>query len=247
MKILTKQEEEAHYAEVLKGGIIGGTLFTGLGLAGVFVASRRYPSFRGLTLPFRAFLVTSTGTFGAIVNAERWSIAHQIALDPKRTYRDQAARTADLIRENETAYERFKDYAKENRYQIVFASWVASMGIAFAIVSRQPMSTANKVVQARVYAQGLTLAVLIVSAIYEMRDLKNGDSRFQTVRMVDPNDPTKVIEQKIHKEDYEGQDLWKGKSPTPMYRDVPHTNTEQTWSPLKSADLQPRSSLQDIK
>jgi hypothetical protein len=250
MKILTKEEEEAHYAEVLKGGTIGGTLFTGLGLAGVYVASKRYSSFRGLTLPFRAFLVTSTGTFGAIVNAERWSIAYQIAQDPKRTYRDQAARTADLIRENESAYERFKTYAKENRYQIVFASWLASMGIAFAIVSRQPMNTANKVVQARVYAQGLTLVVLLVSAIYEMRDLKNGDSRFQTVRMVDPNDPTKVIEQKVHKEEYEGQDLWKGKSSTPSNKVLVTfyiLTLKQTWSLLRSADSQLRIRLPDIK
>ncbi|EGU74673.1 hypothetical protein FOPG_08604 [Fusarium oxysporum f. sp. conglutinans race 2 54008] len=209
MKILTKEEEEAHYAEVVKGGLIGGTLFLGLGLGGVYYASKRYPTFRGLTLPFRAFLVTSTGTFGAIVNAERWSIAYQIAQDPKRNYQDQAARTAQLIRENESAYERFKSYAKENRYPIVFASWLASMGIAFAIVSRQPLNTANKIVQARVYAQGLTLAVLLVSAVFEMNDLKNGDSRWQTIRVVDPNDPTKIIEKKIHKEEYEGQDLWK--------------------------------------
>ncbi|KAM0205191.1 hypothetical protein ACHAPA_010650 [Fusarium lateritium] len=209
MKILTKEEEEAHYAEVLKGGVIGGTLFTALGIGSVIFASRRYPTFRGLTLPFRAFLVTSTGTFGAIVNAERWSIAYQIAQDPKRTYRDEAARTAQLIRENESSYQRFLSYAKENRYQIVFLSWLASMGVAFAIVSRQPMNTANKVVQARVYAQGLTLAVLLVSAVFEMRDLKNGDSRWQIVRMVDPNDPSKIIERKIHKEEYEGQDLWK--------------------------------------
>ncbi|KAF4988123.1 hypothetical protein FGRMN_9953 [Fusarium graminum] len=209
MKILTKEEEEAHYAEVVKGGLIGGTLFLGLGTAGVVFASKRYPTFRGLTLPFRAFLVTSTGTFGAIVNAERWSIAHQIAQDPKRNYQDEAARTAQLIRENESNYERFKTYAKENRYQIVFLSWLASMGVAFAIVSRQPMNTANKIVQARVYAQGLTLAVLLVSAVFEMRDLKNGDSRWQIIRYQDPNDPTKIIEKKIHREEYEGQDLWK--------------------------------------
>ncbi|KAF4452598.1 hypothetical protein F53441_4618 [Fusarium austroafricanum] len=209
MKILTKEEEEAHYAEVVKGGLVGGTLFLGIGLGGVYWASKRYPSFRGLTLPFRAFLVTSTGTFGAIVNAERWSIAYQIAQDPKRNYKDQAARTQALIRENESAYERFLQYGKENRYQMVFAAWVASMGIAFAIVSRSPMNTAAKVVQARVYAQGLTLAVLLMSAVFEVADLKNGDSRWQIIKMVDPNDPTKIIEQRVHKEEYEGQDLWK--------------------------------------
>jgi len=32
MKILTKEEEEAHYAAVLKGGFIGGTLGLTVGL-----------------------------------------------------------------------------------------------------------------------------------------------------------------------------------------------------------------------
>ncbi|KAH6890677.1 hypothetical protein B0T10DRAFT_324917 [Thelonectria olida] len=211
MKILTKEEEKAHYSEVVKGGLIGGVFGLGLGLGGVYVASRRYAAFRGLTIPFRAFLITSTGTFGAIVNAERWSIAYQKAQDPKRNYVDNAARNAQLVRENESAYERFLEYGKENRYSIVFMSWLASMGIAFALVSRQPLSTANKIVQARVYAQGLTLAVLIVSAAFEMNDAKKGTSRWQTVMVVDPNDPDhkRLIEQRIHKEDYEGQDLWK--------------------------------------
>ena len=87
------------------------------------------------------------------------------------------------------------------------------MGIAFAAVSRSPMNTANKVVQARVYAQGLTLAVLIVSAAFEVSDAKKGSGRWETVMVLDPNDPEhkKLIEKKIHKEEYAGQDLWKGK------------------------------------
>jgi len=211
MKILTKEEEKAHYAEVLKGGVIGGVLGLGLGLSGVYVASKRYTAFRGLTIPFRAFLITSAGTFGAMVNAERWSIAYQKAQDPKRNYIDNASRTAQIVRDNRSVYERFLEYGRENRYSIVCISWLASMGIAFAIVSRSPLNTANKIVQARVYAQGLTLAVLLVSAAFEMNDAKKGTSRWQTVMVVDPNDPDhkRLIAQRIHKEDYEGQDLWK--------------------------------------
>lgn len=210
MKILTKEEEEAHYSAVLKGGAIGGTLGLTVGLGGVILASRRYPAFRGLTLPFRTFLVTSASTFGAIINADRFSMAFQKAQDPKRNYTDAAARAAELVRENQSTYERFMEYGHENRYSIVFVSWLASMGLAFALVSRSPMNTANKVVQARVYAQGLTLAVLIVSAVFEMNDAKKGSGRWQTVMVLDPNDPEHkhLIEKRIHKEEYEGQDLW---------------------------------------
>jgi hypothetical protein len=211
MKIVTKEEEQAHYKEVVTGGLIGGTIGLTIGAGGVMFAARRYPAFRSLTLPLRAFLITSAGTFGAIVNAERYSVAFQKAQDPMNFYQDASKRAQQIARENESNYQRFMEWGRENRYSIVFASWLASMAVAFAIVGRAPISTAQKLVQARVYAQGLTLAVLIVSAAFEATDVKKGNSRFQTVKVLDPNDPEhkKLIEKRVHKEEYEGQDLWK--------------------------------------
>ncbi|KAI9899187.1 hypothetical protein N3K66_005648 [Trichothecium roseum] len=211
MKVLTPEEEKAHFSQVLQGGVIGGTFGLSIGMGGVVLASRRYPAFRSLTLPFRAFLVTSTGTFGAIVNADRWSTAHLRAQDPMSGYKDQTQLAQEMVRGNQNAKERFLAWGRHNRYSIVFVSWIASMGIALALVGRAPMSTANKLVQARVYAQGLTLAVLIVTAAFEMNDAKQGNGRWETVMVLDPDDPEHkhLIEKKIHKEEYEGQDLWK--------------------------------------
>lgn len=210
MKILSKEEEEAHYNQVLKGGAVGGGLGLAVGVGGVLLASRRYPAFRGLTLPFRTFLVTSSATFCAIINADRYSSKFQRSRDPMSGYMDSSARAAELIRENQTTYERFLGWGRENRYSIVFTSWLASMAIALALVSRAPMSTTQKLVQARVYAQGLTLAVLIVTAAFEVNDAKKGSGRWETVMILDPNDPEHkhLIEKRIHKEEYEGQDLW---------------------------------------
>lgn len=212
MKVISPEEEKAHYNQVIKGGLIGGTAGLGLGLGGVLLASRRYPAFRSLTLPFRAFLITSAGTFAAIVNAESYSTKFQRAQDPMSTYQDASQRALRIMRENETAYQRFMAWGRDNRYKIVFASWIASMGVALALVGRAPMSTSQKLVQARVYAQALALAVLVVSAAFEMNDAKKGSGRWETVLVLDPNDPEhkQLIEKKIHKEEYEGQDLWKG-------------------------------------
>ncbi|KAL9638219.1 MAG: hypothetical protein Q9164_001696 [Protoblastenia rupestris] len=66
MKILTKEEEDAHYTETLKGGAVGGTAGLVLGAVGVYAAAVRYPAFRQLTLPLRAFLITSSATFGGM-------------------------------------------------------------------------------------------------------------------------------------------------------------------------------------
>ncbi|KAK8064816.1 hypothetical protein PG994_007454 [Apiospora phragmitis] len=211
MKVVSQEEETAHYNSVLKGGFIGGTLGVGLGLLGVIGASKRYPAFRGLTLPFRSFLVTSTGTFGAIVNAERYSIDFHKKNNPMNFYVDEATKLDQIADQQKTTSERLNDWGRQNRYSIVFASWIASMGLAGIMVGRNKfLSTSQKLVQARVYAQGLTLAVLIATAAFETADARSGQGRWETVKVLDPEDPEhkKVIEKRVHKEEYEGQDLW---------------------------------------
>lgn len=211
MKVVSQEEEAAHYNEVLKGGFIGGGLGLGLGLLGVIGASKRYPAFRGLTLPFRSFLVTSTGTFGAMVNAERYSIEFHKLNNPMNFYVDEATKVNQISEQQKTTTERLNNWGRENRYSIVFVSWLASMGIAGIMVGRNKfLSTSQKLVQARVYAQGLTLAVLIATAAFETADARSGQGRWETVKMLDPDDPEhkKVIEKRVHKEEYEGQDLW---------------------------------------
>ncbi|KAL2890017.1 Respiratory supercomplex factor 2 -like protein [Ceratocystis lukuohia] len=212
MKLLTKEEEDAHYEQVLKGGAIGGVVGTAGGLAASLIASKRYAAFRGLTLPFKAFLVSSTGTFGAIINADRYSMKFQRAQNPDSTYQSTSSRAVQEALRNQSSYEKFMSWGRENRYSIVLTSWLASMGVAIAIVGRSPYLTpAQKLVQARMYAQGLTLAVLIITAAFEVNDAKDGSGRWETVMVLDPNDPEHkaLIEKKIHKEEWKGQDLWK--------------------------------------
>lgn len=96
------------------------------------------------------------------------------------------------------------------------------MGGSFAIVSRNPyLSGQQKLVQARVYAQGLTLAVLLASFAFEANDANKGTGRWETVKVLDPNDPTHshYIEKKIHHERYAGEDQWRGTCLIPVLSD----------------------------
>lgn len=86
------------------------------------------------------------------------------------------------------------------------------MGGALALVGRNPHLTApQKLVQARVYAQGLTVAVLIASFAFEAGDSAKGKGRWETVKVVDPDDPSHTIEKRIHHERYAGEDQWRGR------------------------------------
>lgn len=212
MKVVSKEEEQAHYNSVLRGGAIGGALGVSAGLAGVLFGMRRYAGFRSLTLPFRSFLVTSAGTFGAIVNAERHSNAFHKANNPMNFYKDEAQLAIEAAEAQRTAAERLEDWGRRNRYTIVFGSWIASMALALAVVGRNRyLSASQKLVQARMYAQGLSLAVLVATAALETADAKSGSGRWEVVRVLDPNDPEHkhLVEKRVHKEEYEGQDLWK--------------------------------------
>ncbi|KAI9679213.1 MAG: hypothetical protein M1817_005232 [Caeruleum heppii] len=212
MKILTKEEEQAHYNATLRGGIGGGLAGLLLGAGGVYAASARYPAFRQLTLPLRAFLVTSSGTFAAIISADKYSRAFERSRHPEDQYQDASSKAREAARARESVGKKTLDWLRENRYPIVGASWVASMGVALALVGRNPyLSGSQKLVQARVYAQGLTLAVLVASAAFELGDANKGQGRFETVTVVDPDDPTHqhLIEKRVHHERYAGEDLWR--------------------------------------
>ncbi len=61
------------------------------------------------------------------------------------------------------------------------------------------------------YAQGLTLAALLGSFAFETNDATKGKGRWETIKIIDPNDPTHkhIIEKKIHHERYAGEDQWR--------------------------------------
>ena len=68
------------------------------------------------------------------------------------------------------------EFGRKERYKIVGGSWVASMVGAFWLVGRNPYLTGQqKLVQARVYAQGLTLAVLVASAAFEISEQRRDE------------------------------------------------------------------------
>jgi len=191
MKVLTREEEAEHYRATLVGGTVAGTIGLAVGFAGVAGASRRYHFIKHLTLPLKAFLVTSAGTFAGIIGADHASRSYESDRNPIDVeYRAREARQQAADRANKTFTERAMDFGRKERYKIVGASWIASMATAFAIVNRNKyLSGPQKLVQARVYAQFLTLGVLVASAAFEISDSKNQQGHWETVKYVDPSDP----------------------------------------------------------
>ncbi|KAK5462549.1 Replication factor C, subunit RFC4 [Exophiala xenobiotica] len=222
MKLLTKEQEQEHYNQTLKGGAIGGTIGLAVGTAGVLLAQRRYHFFRTLTLPLKAFLITSAGTFAGIINADTYSRAYESSTNPIDVeYKERQSEREQAEKANKTFTERAMDFGRKERYKIVGGSWIASMAAAFALVNRNKFLTGQqKIVQARVYAQFLTLGVLVATAAFEISDSRNEKGRYETVRYIDPKDPEhkRMLEKTVERE--AGSQGGSGSASDDMWKDM---------------------------
>ncbi|RAO70435.1 uncharacterized protein BHQ10_006447 [Talaromyces amestolkiae] len=184
MKILTKEEEAAHYRAVLQGGTFGTVIGLVGGWAGVMAASRRFHTIRNLTLPMKAFLVTSSGTFVGIIAADHSSRQYEAERNVGLKYlgeREERLRREELAQMS--LGNRIGAWAREEKYKIIGATWIASIVGSFVLVGRNPYLTGQqKIVQARVYAQGLTLAVMCASAAFEIHDQRKGQGLLDTAK-----------------------------------------------------------------
>ncbi|KAJ7639382.1 hypothetical protein FB45DRAFT_905458, partial [Roridomyces roridus] len=64
--------------------------------------------------------------------------------------------------------DKIADWAKRHEYSIIVGGWALSLAAAGAIISRDRFqSTAQKIVQARMWAQGLTIAIILGAAAFK--------------------------------------------------------------------------------
>lgn len=155
----------------------------------------------------KSFLVTSSGTFAGIIAADHSSRAFEN--EHNSTYQWYEKREERLRSEENTGMglsDQITAFARREKYKIISATWIASMVGSFVIVGRNPyLSGQQKLVQARVYAQGLTLGVLCASAAFEISDQRRGRGLLDSKKAKADNaaEPAPV-----HK-DRESEDLWK--------------------------------------
>ncbi|BFZ58039.1 Replication factor C, subunit RFC4 [Savitreella phatthalungensis] len=200
MKILTKQEEDEHYSHVLEGGLKGGAMGLGVGMAGLLAARRFSSGVRSLTIPFQAFLVTGVTTFSLIIGADRYSRNYERKIWEKYGERESIVTTG--------AQGGLLHTANQYRWHLVGGSWLAGMAGSLTAVSRNRyLSTSQKLVQARMYAQGITLAVLLISAVIATADTGEQDTGEDSI-VKDPSTGKAMRVHHAHKETYAGENQW---------------------------------------
>ncbi|KAI6038525.1 hypothetical protein EDC04DRAFT_3141444 [Pisolithus marmoratus] len=167
MKIITQEQLAGHNDAIYRGateGFLGSAAFA---IPASFILNRRWAYYRTLPLPLKVMGAVLIIGPCVSIQAERrglefdrevnWTGAGRMEID-RVTAEEQARWGALSVKEKVT------DWAARNKYGIIFGSWALSLAVAGAIISRDKyQSVPQKVVQARVWAQGLTVGVLLVA------------------------------------------------------------------------------------
>ncbi|CAE6342067.1 unnamed protein product [Rhizoctonia solani] len=168
MKLITKQQQEEAAKTTMLGLAKGGALGLALAIPALHFASKRYPAVRAIPPVQRGWLMLIATLGAGMTNAE---LSYEAYLKSQ-----WHGRTAEILRKEQEEEEagihalslqgRALHWAKENRFGIIGMSWVTAMavsgGLVFARNRGVPFS--QKIVQVRMYAQGVTIAVLLASA-----------------------------------------------------------------------------------
>lgn len=168
MKFMTKEEEKALWNANVNGGLRGLAYAAAVCGPGFYALQRYSPKFRTLPLPLKAFGLVVISVPLISVTAEKAGEAYERSLWTGAGVKELETKA---IKEQQrwdslTTSEKVRDWASNHQYSIVGGSWAASMIVAGAIVARNPYLTfPQKLVQARMWAQGLTVGVLIGSGV----------------------------------------------------------------------------------
>ncbi|RUS33321.1 hypothetical protein BC938DRAFT_472103 [Jimgerdemannia flammicorona] len=179
---LTKAQEEGHMKATINGGFKGAIAGLGLGLIAT-IAVGKAPAFQSLKPAYKSLFVVSdlcnwpnlcanliflcpSGTsagmlFGADSAREKYEKT-QLGYMDENEFGDKAARH---YVSGPTTKDKVLDYLNDNRWTIIGVSWVASLAGSLAYTfSNKYLNAQQKLVQARMYAQAFTIAILMASA-----------------------------------------------------------------------------------
>ncbi|GLB34107.1 putative hypoxia induced protein conserved region [Lyophyllum shimeji] len=166
MKLATDEEFAAHARAVRRGALEGGVVSTIAALGGSYYLHRAFPGYRQLPLSLKALGVVIVVAPIVSIQAERRGIEFDRSKWEGEGVRFlHAAETAQAQRWEElSTKDKLADWAGRHQYTLILGGWASSLAVAGAIISRDKLQTTpQKLVQARMWAQGLTIGLLIVA------------------------------------------------------------------------------------
>ncbi|KAI0824772.1 hypothetical protein BC628DRAFT_410619 [Trametes gibbosa] len=168
MKGATQEERDAQQRATIVGGLKGFAGGLAVALPGSYLLYRRWPYYRTLQPSLKAFGIILIAVPAFVISAEhaaqrfeeaRWTGAGKAELDAVQER--QKARWEKM-----STSQKFSDFARRHEYGIILTSWAAALTGSFTHIMRDPyQSVPQKLVQARMWAQGLTIGIIIAAGV----------------------------------------------------------------------------------
>ncbi|KAI0053611.1 hypothetical protein FA95DRAFT_1552102 [Auriscalpium vulgare] len=158
---------QEHQRAVAAGGAKG--LLGGLAAAlpASYVANRRWPYYRALPPSLKALGVVLVAIPSFVISAEtagrkfeetQWHDAGKDQLDIVKNRAEQKWENMNII-------EKALDVTARHQFSFIAGCWAVGITGAFGYIMRDPyQSLSQKVVQARMWSQGLTIGIVIAAA-----------------------------------------------------------------------------------
>ncbi|EPT03659.1 hypothetical protein FOMPIDRAFT_1046695 [Fomitopsis schrenkii] len=207
MKIVSEEERNAQMRATVVGGAkgFGGGLAFALPVS--YLLNQRWPYYRQLPPSLKAFGVILVAVPAFVINAEHGGLKYE-----KEHWTDVGAHELDILKHREqvrwdkmSPLEKLKDTAGRHEYGFIGGAWAATMVGAFGWIMRDKYQTMpQKIVQARMWAQGLTIGILIAAgALTHARRQQALDEH--GLRHIEPDHSWRDIVEQTSKEN-EGQE-----------------------------------------
>ncbi|KAN0132642.1 hypothetical protein V8E53_009658 [Lactarius tabidus] len=170
MKVNVSREElEGFDRATIRGSIEGIAGALALSLPASFAAQRYWPAYRALPIPLKALGVI-------LVVGPAWAIQTErrgVEFDEQHNWKGVGRQLLDNAKAREasewsdlSSSEKFSKWVARHQYKVILGSWATSMAVAGTIIMRdRHQSNSQKIVQARMWAQGLTIGILIATGI----------------------------------------------------------------------------------
>ncbi|ODQ67664.1 hypothetical protein NADFUDRAFT_82077 [Nadsonia fulvescens var. elongata DSM 6958] len=169
---LASNEEVNEYGNALTIGAIKGLAIGSVISAGLMYGlKKKFPTgFKELTYTARTFFALAPALAVSATLAEHASLKFD-----RERYASGDARPEAVARQKQIDSLGFSDklmyYGSQHKYKIIVSAWAASLGASWWYVNRDKIMTpSQKIVQARMYAQAVTVAILLGAMAVNMAD-----------------------------------------------------------------------------
>lgn len=187
MKLITEEEKSAHWDAVSVGGLKGAILGTAVSLGIFALAPSKYPGLFKLPWSIRTAVFIIPPAFTTSVNAELCSSEFDYKMysseSSQKRLLEEHRRWASL-----STTDKVVETLNNNKYPIITGLWALSMWGSWVVVDRDPLLTkTQKFVQARMYAQFITVGLLLGSMALSMYE-ENLERTKGKAKLLNPED-----------------------------------------------------------